>query len=126
MTENATTRPEVVKGGLFSSSYIKYSIKTEPMGWLVKRTFSDIVWLRSTLQKIYPGLIVPPIPKQKVKKTNNEFVTKRKSFLERFFNDLLEHPELRNSKILFYFLSIQDEKKFKHAVKVNELKSGGA
>lgn len=41
------------------------------------------------------------------------YLLKRKAFLEKFLRDCLDSPSLRNSKILYDFLSIQDENKFK-------------
>lgn len=38
--------PEVVSGGLFSSSFVVYNIETIPLGWTVKRRYSDFLWLR--------------------------------------------------------------------------------
>ena len=54
----AYDRPELVKGGLLSSSYITYRVITKPYNWTVKRRFSDFFWLRNTLAKLYPTTIV--------------------------------------------------------------------
>lgn len=50
--------PEHVKGGVFSSAYIQYTVKTAPFGWHVKRRFTDFFWLRDTLKKLHPGVFV--------------------------------------------------------------------
>lgn len=51
-------RPEHVKGGIFTASFIQYKIKTLPFGWEVKRRYSDFNWLRTVLVKIHPGFVV--------------------------------------------------------------------
>ena len=35
------------------------------MNWEVKRKFTDFVWLRSVLNKIYPGVVIPSLPENK-------------------------------------------------------------
>mmetsp|Transcript_18497 Transcript_18497/g.33372 ORF Transcript_18497/g.33372 Transcript_18497/m.33372 type:complete len:212 (-) Transcript_18497:1975-2610(-) len=52
------TEPEVVPGGLFSSPFIVFYVITTPLGWSVKRRFSDFVWLRQTLANIHPDCFV--------------------------------------------------------------------
>ena len=41
---------EVRKGGFFSSDYVLYTIKTEPLGWRVGRKDSDFYTLRRVLK----------------------------------------------------------------------------
>lgn len=49
------SNPEVVKGGLFKGSYTVYSVYTQPFDWLVKRRFSDFIWLHDCLEKRFPA-----------------------------------------------------------------------
>lgn len=49
------SNPEVVKAGLFKGSYTVYTIYTEPFQWLVKRRYSDFVWLYNCLVKRFPA-----------------------------------------------------------------------
>lgn len=58
--EIAIPRIEEQKGGFFGlgRSHIVYVIKSDPVGWEVKRRFRDFTWLRETLVKIYPGYLV--------------------------------------------------------------------
>ena len=41
---------EIKKGGFFSSDYVLYTIKTEPLGWAVGRKDSDFYTLRKILK----------------------------------------------------------------------------
>jgi hypothetical protein len=49
-------------GGVFSSSYLIYKIKTDPLNWTIHRKDSDFYDLRKIFCKNYPYLIVPPLP----------------------------------------------------------------
>jgi len=116
--EVTVVEPELVKGGLFSASYIQYKIKTEPLGWCVKRRYSDFFWLRSTLLKFHPGVVIPPIPRKKNKgKFENDFIKKRMYFLERFLNACVKNDDLKASRFLMYFLSVEDANAFKNKQK---------
>ena len=55
-------RPEVKSKGFFSANYVIYSIITEPFNWDITRRYSDFYWLRNILVKVFPNIIVPPIP----------------------------------------------------------------
>jgi len=55
---------EKVNGGMFSVSYVNYTLETMPTGWSVKRRYSDFVWLRSRLLTLHPGYFVPPLPEK--------------------------------------------------------------
>lgn len=41
---------EVKKGGFFSSDYVLYKVKTEPLGWVVGRKDVDFYSLRKVLK----------------------------------------------------------------------------
>jgi hypothetical protein len=55
---------------LFKASELVYTIVTEGRNkhnavgivWTVRRKYSDFDWLKTILGKLYPGLIVPPLP----------------------------------------------------------------
>lgn len=55
---------------IWKSTYLLFTIKTvgrnkqRAIGiqWEVQRQHSDFEWLRNTLVKMYPGLVVPPLP----------------------------------------------------------------
>ena len=48
--------------GSFVNKFINYLIRTEPYTYLVRRRYSDFVWLRDTLAKRYIGLLIPSLP----------------------------------------------------------------
>lgn len=76
---------EIKQGGLFSFSYVIYRIITNPFKWEVKRRFSDLYWLRDTLIRLYPHLIIPPIHSKKKKKYGTIFYCKKNEFFGKIF-----------------------------------------
>lgn len=34
------------------------------ISWGVKRNYSDFEWLRNMMARVYPGLVIPPLPAQ--------------------------------------------------------------
>lgn len=49
---------EISGGTIFSQKYTVYNISTIGKEWNVKRRYSDFLWLRKYLAKIFPGTIV--------------------------------------------------------------------
>lgn len=45
-------------GGFFSKSYITYLIEINPIGFSVRRRYSDFEWLVSMLSTMFPGHFV--------------------------------------------------------------------
>ena len=80
--------------------------------WLVMRKQSDFNSLRQVLVKLYPGFVVPSLPKKPLKKLEQSLLNKRKVKLQLFLNDTLRHPVLNTCDFLWKFLSVNDEKEF--------------
>lgn len=76
--------------------------------------------------KMHPGYIVPPIPKRGDKNLEQPYLQKKKHFLQLFIDNILSHPILRTSSLVFYFLSITLEKEYdskkKACVKLPKIK----
>lgn len=103
--------------GMFRSKYSSYFVKTSPKGWVSERKFESFVELRNLLLRNYPGYIIPPILSKTEKKLEQHDLEKRKFYLERFLNDAVTHPALKNSKLMFYFLSLPSEKEYESKAK---------
>ena len=121
---------------MFSKSYVSYLITTEPLGFQVRKRYSDFEWLHSTLSALYPGSLVPPIASKNYNYTdrfNESFLGKRVRCMNKFFESIIQDPLIRNSQILTDFLTINDEKvftakkneynKLKHPSTISEMKS---
>jgi len=104
---------EVASGSLFNlvgSSIAIYHVKTHPFNWVVKRRYTDFIWLRTLLIKMYPGIPIPPLPEKTIKSLDEKLIQRRKGYFESFLTEILSFPDLKSSKYLTDFLSIQDEK----------------
>ena len=107
------SNPEKVAGGVFSKSFISYTVETQPFGFKTKKRYSDFLWLRKTLSLMYSNCVIPPLCKKNyVDRFNETLINKRMRSIEKFLNGLLIHPLIKNSQILFDFLSVQNEADF--------------
>ena len=76
--------------------------------------YSDFESLRLSLVKLYPTLIIPPIPnkqtlgeyavKQTKAKEDAAMIAKRKRMLQTFLNRIARHPILSNEHVFHRFL----------------------
>ena len=107
------TNPEKVSGGIFSKSFISYTLETQPFNFKSKKRYSDFLWLRKTLSLMYSNCVIPPLCKKNyVDRFNETLINKRMRSIEKFLNGLLIHPLIKNSQILFDFLSVENEEDF--------------
>ena len=100
--------------GLFSKTIsITYNITTEPINKSVRRRYTDFEWLRKVFTKLYPSIFIPPIPLKTLQENANEHkIEKRMRFLERFLNNVVKEPLLKNSNILYEFLCDEKQNEF--------------
>ena len=112
-----------VDKGIFSKSFYSFLVVTNPLNLNVNRRYSDFDWLRERLSIIYNTNILPPLSK-KGKIVEERKINRRMRDLEKFLNYLLKDPLIKNSKILYDFLSIESEEEFnKIKPNYNKLKS---
>ena len=106
---------EKIPGSFFTKAYMTFIISTSPLDVQVRRRYSDFEWLRQTLQNYFSSCVIPPLPKKNKigpDRFEETFLMKRKRYLEKFLNSLLYDPLIKNSPILYDFLSIEDNIKF--------------
>ena len=121
--EITVSKPEKKNEGFFSKTYVTYMITTSPASYIVRRRYTDFVWLRSTLLNHFPTSVIPPIPKKNRLVGDNfadPFIAKRGRGLEKFMNYLAKDPIIKNSQIFFDFLYIGAETDFNSNKKVYE------
>lgn len=93
-------------------------METNPLEFSVRRRFSDFEWLQNTLLTLYPSHYITLLSKKNDgDRFSEEFLEKRMRALTKFMNHLLENPELRNSQILYSFLTLNEKNKFEEAKK---------
>ena len=108
------TNPKEVQTSFYQQNYTSYDVATDLTLWKVSRRYSDFIWLRETLMKLYPGIYCPPLPEKKPgpARLEEKFIEKRKLFLTKFINDLVKNEIFKSSEVLIDFLSIQDRNRF--------------
>ncbi|RCI02617.1 Autophagy-protein 20 [Rhizopus stolonifer] len=90
-------------------SFIVYTIQTQDMKE-IKRRYSEFESLRKSLVRLYPVLLVPPIPEKHSiteytrKDENIGVINKRKRMLERFLVRISDHPILRQEHVFHRFI----------------------
>lgn len=105
--------PKLIEGNLFSKSYMTYLIETKPLGLQVRRRFSDFTWLHDILKSQYINCIIPPIVKKSyIRAMTDVQIQKRMRAMEKFLQEIIMHPLLRNSQIVYDFISIRDDKDY--------------
>ncbi len=95
----------MVDKGLFSSGHVIFRIEVPSKGWSVERRFKEFGDLRIELERLHPATIVPPIygPANE-KDTKPETIANTRQVLQQFLDDLLKHPLLGCSELVYYFL----------------------
>ncbi|EMD39045.1 hypothetical protein CERSUDRAFT_112741 [Gelatoporia subvermispora B] len=95
-----------------SSPYITYTIRAGNAE--AHHRYSEFESLRTNLVKLYPTLIIPPIPskqtigdyaiKQAKAKEDAAMIARRKRMLQTFLNRIARHPILSNEHVFHRFL----------------------
>ena len=111
--------PKAVETSILESNYVIYEVSTNVTGWKVLRRYNDFDWLRNILQKLYPGLYVPPLPPKKMgsRRFENDFIDKRMYFLNNFINDVVKSELFKASEAVISFLSANDRTVFDYKKK---------
>ena len=60
------SNPRQINNSLFSTNYILYDVSTPQFNWIVNRRYSDFIWLKDCLKNLFPGDILPILPKKKL------------------------------------------------------------
>ena len=115
--------PKIIETSFISSNYVNYEVITSTMNWTVQRRYSDFIWLRNILCKLFMGQVVPPLPNKKVggRRFEDDFIEKRMKFLNKFILAVLENEVFKASEPLIAFLSMTDHNQFE--AKMKELNS---
>ena len=112
--------PEKIDKGLFKKTVTFFTAIAVPLGKVVKRSFEDFEWLRSKLIKMFDYNFIPSLPKiNPILGIENEEETTRG--LEKFMHYLSLDPMIKNSQILYDFLSIENYDEFKNQQKEYEV-----
>jgi len=94
----------MVNPGILWTNYLSCEIETQEKGWKVVRKESDFQDLRRILSRLYPGCIIPKLPKNVLTKFDPALQNKRHRDLQRFLDELMFHPLLCSASFLKDFL----------------------
>jgi hypothetical protein len=73
----------------------------------VERRYSDFVLFHKEVARVFPGAILPPLPKDQVfGRFKSDFIDARMRALDDFLARTHDHPDLAGSSILKTFLSV--------------------
>jgi len=86
----------VKEGGIFSSAYVTYKVTTDPLKWEVRRKDVEFYTLKKILMKMFPHIIIPPLPVKK-NKTTPKFIKKRSKYYSRFLQLLQGQKNLNHA-----------------------------
>ena len=99
---------------VFDRPYARYLIQTEPLGWEVYRRFNDFLWFRESLSIKYPGVYLPPLPKNHTRGILSDvFLQKRKASLQTFLENIIANEFLRSAPLVDMFLHVWEDEAFK-------------
>ena len=103
--------PEKIDKGFLKKTVTYFTTIAVPLGKVVKRAFEDFEWLRQKLTKMFDSNFIPSLPKINplLGIENEEEITRG---LEKFMHYLSLDPIIKNSQILYDFLSIENYNEF--------------
>ena len=117
MFEITVSDPVAQKSGMMGGTHMTYkvNVKTSLPQYQWREfsqihRYSDFEWLHAELKDFHPNCVVPPIPeKVSTGNTDPEFVARRMWGLQHFLQHCADHPELRGSRSLQFFLEANTE-----------------
>lgn len=109
-----TEHSKVTEDNIWSNKYYIYTVECENYNSKVYRRYNDFLWLRETLLKYYPGILIPPIPSKDAMGDlfDDEFFSKRKAQFNHFFKHLAQQKLLSSSLIIKDFLTEREFNEF--------------
>ena len=113
------SNPRQINNSLFSTNYILYDISTPKFNWIVNRRYSDFIWLKDCLKNLFPGDILPILPKKKLgnRRFEQDFLNKRTKGLEKFLNEIINNEKYKSTEVLNIFLSCNERNIFEQQMK---------
>jgi len=100
---------ELIDPGLFRQKYVGCEIELSSKKWKVQRRERDFFFLKDILMKMYPGCVIPLLPRTFLKEFDSNTLERRKQAFQHFLDKIISHPLLSTSMFLYYFLSASDK-----------------
>jgi hypothetical protein len=102
-----------LKGFFVKTIYYSFLLESIDLKLNRRRRYTDFEWLRKTLCKLYPGNYIPPLPSKTLNVYKPEKIEKYLSYIQSFIDGIMEDKLLKNSSVLYLFLSTEKEKDLK-------------
>ena len=96
--------------GSMMKKWVTYEVTLQPMGYQVRRRYSDFTWLYGVLQARYVGVLIPPLPPKEGMMSKKGFLKIRMRALQIFVNKLVLNPYLRSDSAVMDFFSVAEAK----------------
>ena len=114
------SNPHQINNSIFSTSYVLYDVSTPQFNWIVNRRYSDFIWLRDCLKTLFPGDMIPLLPKKKLgnRRFENDFLEKRKNGLQKYINEIINNEKYKTTEVLMIFLSCSERNIFEQKMKI--------
>jgi len=102
-----------LKGFFVKTIYYSFLLESIELKLNRRRRYTDFEWLRKTLCKLYPGNYIPPLPSKTLNVNKPEKIEKYLSYIQSFIDGIMEDKLLKNSSLVYLFLSTEKEKDLK-------------
>lgn len=96
--------PVIIKTGVFSRSYVQYTITSKDLSTKVDRKLSDFEWLFNKLSLLYPKRISSALPPSHMNLKDDS--DKKIAYLSLFINSLASNIFIRSTSIFKDFISL--------------------
>lgn len=102
-----------LKGFFVKTIYYSFLLESNDLKLSRRRRYTDFEWLRKTLCKLFPGNYIPPLPSKTLNVNKPEKIEKYLSYIQSFIDGIMEDKLLKNSSLVYLFLSTEKEKDLK-------------
>ena len=89
--------------------YYTFLLENSELKLNKRRRYTDFEWLRKTFCRLFPGYYITPLPLKSLNVNKPEKIEKYQRDLQRFIDGILEDKLLKNSSLLYLFLSSEKE-----------------
>ena len=98
-----------LKGFFMKTVYYTFLLENSELKLNKRRRYTDFEWLRKTFCRLFPGYYITPLPLKSLNVNKPEKIEKYQRDLQRFIDGILEDKLLKNSSLLYLFLSSEKE-----------------
>ena len=98
-----------LKGFFMKTVYYTFLLENNELKLNKRRRYTDFEWLRRTFCRLFPGYYITPLPLKGLNVNKPEKIEKYQRYLQKFIDGIMEDKLLKNSSLLYLFLSSEKE-----------------